>query len=515
MVQSIAGGLNVAPAPRICEGRSAKVQVACDEVVHPTGTESAVVLMNGDLHRDVEGDGDISQRRMEALANWVILNWRRILSWFKDDIFRRLFINAGKLLSANVVAALLGLVATILTARALGPQDYGVLALVLVYELTIGKLVTFNAWQAVIKFGSDALAKKDMHGLRQLIKFGFCLDIGSAIAGTILAMVLAGPVISLLGWSESLRALLVLYSVLILFSLGGTPVGVLRLFDRFDLLSYTAILSAVIRLVGVLWCLMTRQSLFGFVLVYLVTGIVGQLYQLAASLWVLRSRAICNVIKEPLRGVCSRFGGIWDYVWTTNLNSTIRMLSREADELIIAALTTPAALGVFKVAKQFAQVLPRLVDPLYQSIYPELAHLWAADRKRAFVSLMKRTTLIVGILALIGWLAFVLLGERLIAWTVGSAYSEAYPVAVVYLLALMIALCAFPLQPAILAVGMPRSSLKAHVLATSLYLFLLGFCVHYFSVLGAALAYVVYYLVWSLLMLKFLSSIITLKSAHA
>ncbi len=41
MVQSIAGGLYVAPAPRICEGRSAKVQVACDEVVHPTGTESA------------------------------------------------------------------------------------------------------------------------------------------------------------------------------------------------------------------------------------------------------------------------------------------------------------------------------------------------------------------------------------------------------------------------------------------------------------------------------------------
>lgn len=471
--------------------------------------------MNGDLGYDVEDGNEISPIRMEAVANWVILNWRRVLSWFRDDVFRRLFVNAGKLLSANVVAAVLGLAATVLTARALGPEQYGVLALVLVYELTIGKLVTFNAWQAVIKFGSEALAKKDVHGLRQLIKFGFCLDFGSAIVGTLLAMVLAGPVINLLGWSESLRPLLVLYSILILFSLAGTPVGILRLFDRFDLLSYTAILSAMTRLAGVVWCLVTRQSLFGFVLVYLVTGIVGQLYQLGASLWVLRSRAICNVIKEPLRGVCSRFGGIWDYVWTTNLNSTIRMLSREADELIIAALTTPAALGVFKVAKQFSQVLPRLVDPLYQSIYPELTRLWAEDRKRAFVSLMKRTTLIVGIVGLIGWLAFVLLGERLIAWTVGSAYSEAYRVAVVYLLALMIALCAFPLQPAILAVGVPRSSLKAHVLATSFYLFLLGFCAHFFSVLGAAFAYVVYYLVWSLIMLKFLSSVITLKTSHA
>ncbi len=460
--------------------------------------------MNGDLDHDVEDGNEISLIRMEAVANWVILNWRRVLSWFRDDVFRRLFVNAGKLLSANVVAAVLGLATTVLTARALGPEKYGVLALVLVYELTIGKLVTFNAWQAVIKFGSDALAKKDMHGLRQLIKFGFCLDFGSAIVGTVLAMVLAGPVISLLGWSESLRPLLVLYSVLILFSLGGTPVGILRLFDRFDLLSYAAILSAVIRLVGVLWCLMTRQSLFGFVLVYLVTGIVGQLYQLGASLWVLRSRAICSVIKEPLRGVCSRFGGIWDYVWTTNLNSTIRMLSREADELIIAALTTPAALGVFKVAKQCSQVLPRLVDPLYQSIYPELTRLWAEDQKRAFRVLIKRTTSIVGVVAVIGWLAFVLVGQRLIVWTVGPEYYQAYLVTVIYLLGSVIALFGFSLQPAMLAIGLPRNSFKAQIIATTIYLIILFPSVRYFGITGASLAYVVYYVSWPLLMMYYL-----------
>ena len=88
---------------------------------------------------------------MEAIADWLVYNWRRVLSWFKDDVFRRLFLNAGKLLSANVVAATFGLIAAILTARALGPANYGILALVLVYEATIGNLVTFNAWQAVIK----------------------------------------------------------------------------------------------------------------------------------------------------------------------------------------------------------------------------------------------------------------------------------------------------------------------------------------------------------------------------
>ncbi|MDI6448176.1 lipopolysaccharide biosynthesis protein [Anaerobaca lacustris] len=451
---------------------------------------------------------------METIINLWTDNRRRVWSWFQDDVFRRLFINAGKLLSANVVGAVLGLIAAVLTARALGPQNYGVLALVLVYELTVGKLVTFNAWQAVIKFGSEALHTDDRASLRQLVKFGFTLDVASAIVGTVLAVVLAGPVIRLLGWDASVRPLLVLYSLLILFSLSGTPIGILRLFDRFDLLSYTAILSGVVRLAGVAWCLVTRQALFGFVLVYLVTGIIGQLYQVFASLWVLHAQRIMNIVQEPLRGVRSRFPGIVDYVWTTNLNSTIRMLSREADELIIAALTTPAALGIFKVAKQFAQVLPRFLDPLYQSIYPELSRLWAADRRRAFVSLIKRATLIVGSVAMLGWLVFILLGQRLIVWTVGPAYSQAYLVAAIYLLALVIALCAFALHPAMLAVGMPRKSFKAQVAATILYLVLLFPAVRTLDISGASLAYVVYYVLWSVLMLYYLRPSLGREPCH-
>lgn len=466
------------------------------------------MLINGDLDHGVEDGNEISPIRMEAVANWVILNWRRVLSWFRDDVFRRLFVNAGKLLSANVFAAVLGLATTVLTARALGPEKYGVLALVLVYELTIGKLVTFNAWQAVIKFGSDALAKKDMHSLRQLIKFGFCLDLGSAIIGTLLATVLAGPVISLLGWSESLRPLLVLYSVLILFSLGGTPVGILRLFDRFDLLSYTAILSAVIRLVGVLWCLMTRQSLFGFVLVYLVTGIVGQLYQIVASLWVLRKQQVGDVICEPLRGFQAKLPGIWDYVWTTNLTMTIRMLSREADGLFIAALTTPASLGLFNVAKQFSSVLPKLSDPLSQSIYPELSRSWAqADRKR-FVSLIKRTTLFTSTAAFLGWFLFVVIGRWIILFTVGPAFEASYWVTVVYLLAMVVFLCSITLTPSLLAMGLARKSFFANLLATGVYFCLLFPLVRAIGIIGASWAYVGFFVAWSAIMLKHLATVL-------
>ena len=441
---------------------------------------------------------------MEAIVDWLNENRQRVLSWFQDDVFRRLFVNAGKLLSANVVAAVLGFATTILTARALGPENYGVLALVLVYQLTIGKLVTFNAWQAIIKFGSEALQAGDRAALRQLIKFGFSLDIGSAVLGTILAVALSGPVIKLLGWDVSVCPLIMLYSILILFSLSGTPIGILRLFDRFDLLSYTAVLSASLRLAGVLWCLLSDQDLFGFVLVYLLTGIAGQLYQTVAAISVMRHEGVGSILREPLSGIRSRFEGIWDYVWTTNLNATVRMLSREVDQLIIAGLTTPSALGLFRVAKQFSLVLPRVTDPLYQAIYPELAHLWARGRKRACLSLIKRTTLIVGAMGILGWIVFAVSGRWLIAATVGRPYLQAYPVALVYLLALVIAVFAFSLQPSMLAMGLPRNSFKAHLSATVLYLILLVPAVQYMGITGAALASIVYYVVWSGLMVSYL-----------
>ena len=440
--------------------------------------------------------------------------WNRISSWFHDGVFRHMFLNAGKLLSANTLAAFIGLTVVALIARALGPKNYGVLVLVLIYEQSIGKLVTFNAWQAIIKYGSEALHKEDSSGLKKLIKFGFSLDISSAFFGTILAMVLSGPVISLLGWDQSVRSLLVLISILILFSLNGTPIGILRLFDRFDLLSYSAVINTLARLGGVAWCLLTKQGLFGFVLVYLITGIVGQLYQVFASLWVLRQHHLAGFFFLPLRGFRHKFPNILAYVWTTNVHSTVRMLSREADGLIIAGLTTPEALGIFKIAKQFSRALQMLSNPLYQSIYPELSRLLATGKKKAFRSLIKRSSLLIGTISVCGWLIFILLGNWLIVRIVGSVYQDSYWIAVWYMLALVIATITFSFHPSMLALGLPLTSFKILAFATLVYFALLVPLVSIIGIIGASLSYIAFYLVWSITMFIYLRPQLYQSQSH-
>lgn len=444
------------------------------------------------------------QQNTNLVPSRVVHAWRRVSGWFRDDLFRRLFLNAGKLLSANIIAAILGLVATILVARALGPESYGVLALLLVYVQTIGTLISFNVWQAFIKYGSEALQANDRVGLCQLIKFGFLLDIGSAIVGTVVAIVLSQFVIAMLGWDSAVQPFLVLYSLLLLFALNGTPTGVLRLFDRFDLLSYTAVLTMSARLTGVVWCLLTRQNLYGFVLCYLIANIFGQLYQICAALLVLRKHNVGRIVFRSLKCFRQRFPGIWDYVWTTNINSTIRMLSRLTDEFVVAALTSPAALGLYKIAKQFSLILSMLVDSCYQSIYPELSRLWAAGNARSFISLVKRTSLLIGGIVLCGWLGFIIFGQWLIVLTVGPAFQEAYSVIVVYMFALVIAACTFSFTPSMLAIGLPKNALKALIASTGVYIVMLPLFVNALGIMGASVSYVGFYFVWSGIMLRYL-----------
>lgn len=441
------------------------------------------------------------QKHIEDVLLPLSTHFHRISKWCQDDAFRRLFLNSGKLSSARTISAIIGLVVAALTARALGPEKYGGFALVIAYVSTFSTLVTFNTWQAIIKFGAEAQQANDRAGLQQLIKFGFALDIGSGVIGAILAVALSGLVISVFGWAESIQELMIVYSLLTLFSLGGTPTGVLRLFDRFDLLSYSAVIAALIKLVGVSWCLWSNQDLLGFVVVFLFTGIIGQLYLVAAALWVIKLNGLFSFPIASLRGFRHKYPGIVDYVWTTNLYSSVRMLSRQVDELLVAALTTPSALGLYKIAKQFSQVLAMVADPLYQSVYPELSRLWAAKNIMKFRSLIKRSTLTASSIAITGWLFFVVFGQQITLLTFGPAYHDSYWLAVWYILAMVIAIVTFSFQPTMLAIGLPKESFKIQVIATIIYLLLLIPLVRWwFGIVGAAIGYIIYYIIWALLM---------------
>jgi O-antigen/teichoic acid export membrane protein len=421
--------------------------------------------------------------------------------WLQDDLLRRLFKNAAVLFSGNMAASLLGLASLALTARALGVEDFGVLVLIATYVMVVDKLVNFQSWQAVIKYGADALEEKKDQDFKSLVKFGFMLDGATAILGTLIGASAAWFVGNWRGWDEQHVLMAALYSIVILFHIQGTPTGLLRIFNKFNKVAYQQAIAAFIKLLGVSIAFFSGAGLWMFLLVWGIVDILGKVLLVYFAWQELKQRNYRSILGSKVSGIAQNFPGLWGFALTTNINSSIRMTSRELDIMIIAAILSPAAVGLYKIAKQFSLVIQKTIDPLYQSIFPELARLYAKGEVKEFVRFGLRSSLLAGLFALGVWFFFYFFGELVIGLIVGNEYLDAIGVMLWYMMAIVVATVAFPLQPAMLSMGRPHTTLWVHLAATAIYFTALSILLPSIGLVGAGVSYLIYYISWTFFML--------------
>ena len=75
----------------------------------------------------------------------VGISGHSLREWLKDGFFQSLLRNVGVLLGGDAVARLLLFASTVLTARALGAEQFGVLVLVQAYAQILGTVVNFQS----------------------------------------------------------------------------------------------------------------------------------------------------------------------------------------------------------------------------------------------------------------------------------------------------------------------------------------------------------------------------------
>lgn len=419
--------------------------------------------------------------------------------WSKDHNLKKLFKNASILFGGNVASSLIGLVSLAITARALGVEQFGILVLITTYVLIVDKLVNFQSWQALIKYGAETLEHKRDEDFKSLIKFGFMLDISTAIIGAILA---ASGVWFIGGWiglEQEQKLMAAAYSVTILFHISGTPIAILRLFDKFKKTAIQQVYASAFKLIGVSLAFIFNADLWWFLLVWALTDILGKLLLIIYALKELAYRQIDNLLSSSIRNLSHRFQGIWGFVWTTNLHSSIKLGLKEMDIIVIGALIGPSGAGIYKIVKSIGSTLGKLSDPFYQAVYPDLIRSFTSKNFKNFSRLiyvpMKFLALIITVI--IG--AFFLFGEYVIELILGSEYVLAYYPALVYLIGVFIAIITFGFHPALLSVGKANLSFYTLVFCTLIYSSILIPLVALFGLIGAALSYVLFYILWSII----------------
>ena len=412
--------------------------------------------------------------------------------WFDDVIFRRVFKNAGFLLSGRTATGLLGLAYLSLAAHGLGVEQFGVLVLVQTYVQVIVGITTFHSWQAVIRYGAVCLEQDDTPSFQTLVSFTTLLDIGGVIIGAVLAWFAAPWIGPHVGWSEEVVAYAQPYSLMILFTIVATPTGLLRLYDRFDILAWQVTITPALRLVGVAIAVLMSAPLWAYLLAWFIAGIVGGLALVLLG-WRegVKQKRLTNM-RWSLRDVAKTHGGIWGFCFASSFHSSLQIVTGHMSTFLVGLIATPAAAGLFKVAREVATALTKPAELLTQSIYPEFARLGSRGEWHAFSGLIQRAALLAGGAAMAILIVMAAIGEPFLGLVFGDDFVPAYATLVLLVAAASVTIAGFGFDPALYAMGRPGIPLRVNACVVLLvYVPLLVLLTQSFGPVGAGLAMLV------------------------
>jgi len=377
-----------------------------------------------------------------------------------------LFRNTAILLSGDASARLISLASLTITVRSLGPEYFGMLALAETYAKLVDRIVNFQSWSGVIKYGSEALQDERREDMPSLVMAGYKLDILSAIVGFFFAYSLVPQVAKYFGWKQEMVLAAKTYTFLILMNITGTPIGILRLTENFNLLAKQRIIYSFLRFGAVTYAAITKGTLIHFILAWLLSEITGYV--------ILNSYAF-KIIKRnnwlPSKGrIKGAPKGFLPFVLWTNLASTVNVPIRFLDIFLVSSIVSVQAAGIYKVFQQISHVLKKPAEPLGQVVFPYFSKLIAEKSYKNLILSGGKILLLVSFGAFFG---ATLLGLSAGWWLPGIFGEDFRPFVFYFFLYIVVqalAVAIIPVDALFIALGLVQKNFIIQLLANISFL---------------------------------------------
>ncbi len=382
---------------------------------------------------------------------------------------QRVFKNFGVVLRGRGIAAVCNMIALALMAHALSPVEFGLVVLLHTYVLAIRGFLNFRTFEAIVKYGVPMHAGGDNDGLRKLLRVTTSVDVMSSIMATLLGVGAASITGKFLHWDAQMVTTAVVYSLTMLSTATGTPNGVLRLYDRFDVLGVWYTISPAIRLLGVVFAWFFDAKMLVFVGVWAVAFVFenGWIYlrghrevhnHMSESIWRgFRPGELLETSPE-----FRHFLGV--IYWQTNVD----MLPKHLAVLLAGNLLGPAGAGMFRLANDFSTILSKPGLMLREVLFPDLSRM-LHNKEAGFHELGFKAVRIAGVTGLILVALSIPLAAPILG-IIGPDYTPAAPLLTLMLLAATFELAGSPLRAAAYALGGAGTVLRIYALSSFVYL---------------------------------------------
>ena len=372
--------------------------------------------------------------------------WSRLRSRFVRDV--------GTLTLARLAGAGLSVIQGILVARWLGPEQYGIAALVMTYPAVLFSFLDAKSGAASVKYISEFEAQGDARMSLAMCKLGYTVDL------TIAAMTF-GLVAATAWWAEDhivrssgVAGLMVVYAAAFLpWALAGTSKSVLSVHGRFQVMAWTGFASTLLRVTAVL------------VLVFAGWGVAGVVWGNIAGL------ALSGIVPAVLvyYAVQGSWGGSWPsasisdlgsrrrdiirFILFTDLAELVGAFSKKIDIIVLGFFTAPQEVGYFRLAKSLGSNVGLLARQLQTVAYPRMSRLAASPAKRTVDEQARRFALTLGAPLGLAVLIAIPLVPWVLAVLVGDSFESAIVLTQIFLARAGIVLAFFWMRPLYYARG--------------------------------------------------------------
>jgi O-antigen/teichoic acid export membrane protein len=373
------------------------------------------------------------------------------------------------ILQANILVSLIGLLTIAVMARSLGPAGLGLLALAETYVRLVDQIVRLEPWQALIKYGAAKLDGGLTDQFARLVKFSTVVDILGACAAAFVALMTCQLAQNWLGFSDEQLRLTQFYALTLFFNLASTPTGLLRLFNKFDLISKVAVLMALLRLVFTIIAWALSGGVWSFAIILFAYSISEQLVTAVLGWRELSRRGHGQFLRASMSGVLVENPHIVRFVVNTNFSALARLSTQRFDTLLVGAFLGNAAAGIYHVARRLGIAAVKVGRPLQQALYPDLARVWSRGDLPKFRWLVFKFNALITVLALVGVALAYPFVELVISRVFGVSFMSAVPLVKLQLFAVALFLAGNTLGPALLVMGSDRAVMWLSLLATAVF----------------------------------------------
>ncbi len=405
--------------------------------------------------------------------------WRRLRHPLAGD--------AALLAASHYVAAAVGLLTAVGTARVLGPDKYGLTAMAMAYPSLLWSVVGIKSVTVTARYIANFHSTNRVDELMSICKFGYALDFLLSTLTLIFTGLTSWWVASHVYNLPDSAGLMIGYAMSFpFFSLTGTSWAIFLGLRRFQWLAALWLLDRVMTLFLVLGFVLFGLGVRGAVLGMAAGHVAIGLAMASGATYLLYRQGLGLWWKGSIRHVLSWRGELTSFIGWNYLHVTFSGLMTEAPLMLLGRFRGPQEAGLYRLATSLVTAGSYLEKSLGSVVYPELTARWAVGERETLKSLLKRWTVRGGLPA--GALVFLtipLLGI-LIPIVLGPGYVAIVPGAQVMMIGVMVSTTFFWLTSYYFASGQIGFWTKTYGAYTVLTILLGWFFVLQWGLLGMA-----------------------------